>query len=214
MSTLVKLCGLRRPQDIEAANAARPDMVGFILSPGFRRSISPRSAVKLIEGLDRDIAVVGVFVNEPICEVARFTHVFDFDGYDAPRTVLVQLHGNEDDAYIEELRHAMAYPGWWGIDIIKAFRVRTADDVARARASAADYVLLDNGQGTGEAFDWSLVREVGRPFMLAGGLGPDNVAAAIEAVHPWAVDMSSGIETDGCKDPAKMAAAVAAVCHG
>lgn len=211
MSTLVKLCGLRRPQDIDAANAARPDMVGFILSAGFRRSISPRRAIELIDGLDQDIAIVGVFVNEPIREVASFTHAFDFEGYDAPRTVLVQLHGDEDDAYIDELRHAMAYPGWWGIPIIKAFRVRTAEDVARACTSAADYVLLDNGQGTGKAFDWSLVRGVNRPFMLAGGLGPDNVSAAIEAIRPWAVDMSSGIETDGRKDPNLMRAAVAAV---
>ena len=211
MSSLVKLCGLMRPQDIEAANRARPDMVGFILSKGFRRSIKPRRAIELIERLDENIAVVGVFVNEPIRNVARFTHTFDFEGYDAARTILVQLHGNEDNAYIDELRHAMAYPGWWGISIIKAFTVRTAEDVACACASTADYVLLDNGQGTGETFDWSLVRNVDRPFVLAGGLGPHNVAAAIEAVHPWAVDMSSGIETNGVKDPNKMLAAVAAV---
>lgn len=211
MSSLVKLCGLMRPQDVEAANRARPDMVGFILSGGFRRSVEPRRAIELIEQLDKSIAAVGVFVNEPIRNVARFTHAFDFDGYDAARTILVQLHGNEDDAYIDELRHAMAYPGWWGISIIKAVTVRTVEDVARACTSAADYVLLDNGRGTGETFDWSLVQHVDRPFMLAGGLGPHNVATAITAVHPWAVDMSSGIETNGVKDPNKMLAAVAAV---
>ena len=87
MSSLVKLCGLMRPQDIEAANVARPDMVGFILSKGFRRSIKPRRAIELIERLDENIAAVGVFVNEPIRNVARFTHSFDFDGYDAARQI-------------------------------------------------------------------------------------------------------------------------------
>jgi len=209
--TIVKLCGLRRPEDIEAANAAHPDMVGFILSPGFRRSIARQEAVRLIKGLDADIAVVGVFVDEPIDNVARFTHNFDFDGYEAARPLLVQLHGNEDDAYIRQLRHAMAYPGWLGIPIIKAYTVRTRADVERACASEADIVLLDNGKGTGEAFDWSLLAGVTRRYILAGGLTPDNVAGAIRAVRPWGVDMSSGIETDGRKDPAKMQAAVAAV---
>ncbi len=209
--TLVKLCGLRRPQDIDAANAAQPDLAGFILSSGYRRSVSIPDACELASRLDEKMTVVGVFVNEPIRNVARFTHAFDFDGYDAPRSIMVQLHGDEDDAYIAELRRAMAYPGWWGIPIIKAFTVRTRDDVARAHGSTADYVLLDNGAGTGEAFDWSLLEGLSRRYFLAGGLGPDNVARAVERLHPFAVDMSSGVETDGWKDPVKMAAAVAAV---
>ena len=212
MSTpLIKLCGMRRREDIEAANAVLPNLVGFILSPGYRRSVALSDALALIEELDPRIAHVGVFVNEPIEAVARFTHAFDFDGGDAARTVMVQLHGNEDDNYIERLRHAMAYPGWMGIPIIKAFAVRSREDVARAEASAADYVLLDNGTGTGEAFDWSLLEGVARPYFLAGGLGPGNVADAIARLHPFGVDMSSGIETDGWKDPAKMRAAVRAV---
>lgn len=210
-ATLIKICGLRRRQDIDAVNAALPDLAGFILSAGYRRSVTLRKAVSLINQLDPRMAAVGVFVNEPIDNVARFTHVFDFDGGDTFRQVVVQLHGDEDDAYIERLRHAMAYPGWWGIPIIKAFTVRTREDVERACRSVADYVLLDNGKGTGEAFDWSLLEGVTRPYFLAGGLGPHNVAEAVARLRPFGVDMSSGVETSGWKDPAKVAAAVQAV---
>ena len=122
----------------------------------------------------------------------------------------MQLHGHEDDDYIDQLRHAMAYPGWTGIPIIKACTVRTREDVERACRSKADLVLLDNGQGSGKTFDWSLLDGVSRPYFLAGGLGPDNLAEAVTRLHPYAVDMSSGVETEGFKDPAKMAAAVAA----
>lgn len=210
--TFIKICGLRRPKDIEAANAVRPDAVGFILSQGYRRSVSLEQAFELIEMLDSAIAPVGVFVDEPIETVARFTHAYDFDGYDAPRNVMVQLHGHEDNDYIARLRHAMAYPGWSGIPIVQAFIVRTAQDVERACQSSADFILLDGGTGTGETFDWTLLEGVSRPYFLAGGLGPDNLAEAVARLHPYAVDMSSGVETEGLKDPAKMAAAVAAVC--
>ena len=210
-STFIKICGLRRPQDIEAANAVRPDAVGFILSQGYRRSVSLERAFELIEMLDPTIAHVGVFVDEPVERVARFTHAYDFEGHDAPRTVMVQLHGREDNDYIAKLRHAMAYPGWSGIPIIQAFIVRTAQDVERACQSSADYILLDGGTGAGKAFDWSLLEGVSRPYILAGGLGPDNLAESVTRLHPYGVDTSSGVETEGFKDPKKMAAAVAAV---
>ncbi len=209
--TFIKICGLRRPEDIKAANAVRPDAVGFVLSPGYRRSVSLQRACELIEMLDPAIAHVGVFVDEPIESVARFTHAYDFEGYDPPRNVMVQLHGHEDNDYIVRLRQAMAYPGWWGIPIIQAFIVRTKQDVDRACQSSADYILLDGGTGAGKTFDWNLLEGVSRPYFLAGGLGPDNLAEAVTRLHPYAVDMSSGVETDGFKDPAKMAAAVAAV---
>ncbi len=209
--TFIKICGLRRPEDIEAANAVRPDAVGLILSQGYRRSVSLERAFELVEMLDPVIAHVGVFVDEPIETVARFTHAYDFEGYDAPRNVMVQLHGHEDNDYIAQLRHAMAYPGWTGIPIVQAFIVRTAQDVERACQSSADYVLLDGGTGAGKTFDWTLLEGVSRPYFLAGGLGPDNLAEAVARLHPYAVDMSSGVETEGLKDPAKMAAAVAAV---
>ncbi len=212
--TLVKICGLRRLQDIEATNAALPDMAGFILSQGFRRSVSLEDAHALIERLDSQVTCVGVFVNELIENVVRFTRTCGSDEDGAARTVMVQLHGDEDDGYITQLRHAMASQGQPSITILKAFTVRAREDVVRACTSSADLVLLDNGQGTGETFDWSLLREVTRPYILAGGLGPDNVAQAINRLHPYAVDMSSGVETDGWKDPRKMVAAVAAVKKG
>ena len=200
----VKLCGMFRDEDVQAVAEARPDLCGFIVDfPKSHRSVTPAQLAGLCDRLlecepaGAPIWRVGVFVDEPMEQLVRIV--------DAGCIDLVQLHGNEDAAYIDELRDRT------GVGIIQAFRIRSAADAAAAEASAADLVLLDNGQGTGEGFDWSLVASVGRPFMLAGGLGPENVAQAIEEVRPWGVDMSSGIETEKLKDPAKMAAAVAAV---
>ena len=200
----VKLCGMFRDEDVQAVAEARPDLCGFIVDfPKSHRSVTPAQLAGLCDRLlecepaGAPVWRVGVFVDEPMEQLVRIV--------DAGCIDLVQLHGNEDAAYIDELRDRT------GVGIIQAFRIRSAADAAAAEASAADLVLLDNGQGTGEGFDWSLVASVGRPFMLAGGLGPENVAQAIEEVRPWGVDMSSGIETEKLKDPAKMAAAVAAV---
>lgn len=194
----VKLCGLSRPEDVAAANAVQPDYVGFVVDfPRSRRNVAACDLPVLSAEVDKGIRRVGVFVDEPIEVVAQL--------YNQGAIDMAQLHGHEDEKYIEALRKRCDVP------IIQAFRVRSEQDVVRAEASTADLVLLDNGQGTGEAFDWSLVSGVRRPFILAGGLGPLNVADAIAAVRPWGVDMSSGIETDGLKDPKKMAAAVAAI---
>jgi phosphoribosylanthranilate isomerase len=193
----VKLCGLRRPQDVEAANEARPDYVGFVVDfPRSRRNI-PASELAVLSRLVRpEIRRVGVFVDEPIEEIAKLFESGTID--------VAQLHGSEDEAYLSRLRATC------GVPVIQAFRMRDAEDVERAMASTAELVLLDNGQGTGHTFNWSLARDVRRPFMLAGGLGPKNVAQAIRAAHPWGVDMSGGVETEGTKDPIKMRAAVVA----
>lgn len=111
---------------------------------------------------------------------------------------LAQLHGHEDEEYIARLRAMTLKP------IIQAFKVRAAEDLERAVNSSADHILLDSGAGSGECFDWSLVKDVPRPFFLAGGLDPDNVDAAVRQVAPYGVDVSSGIETDKCKDEHKM----------
>ncbi|MBR3317471.1 MAG: phosphoribosylanthranilate isomerase [Atopobiaceae bacterium] len=196
--TRVKLCGMFRPEDVEAVNDIRPDYVGFVVDfPRSHRSVSAEELPALTSRVAQDITRVGVFVDEPVEVVARLFAQGAID--------VAQLHGREDEAYIAQLRAACAVP------IVQAFRVCKPSDVARAEASTANLVLLDNGQGTGETFDWSLVQQVRRPFVLAGGLSASNVATAIEATHPWAVDMSSGIETGGLKDPAKMRAAVLAV---
>lgn len=201
--TRVKLCGMFRQEDIEAVNQVRPDFVGFVVDfPRSHRSVTVQQLADLAPRVTQGIKRVGVFVNEPVEVVASL--------YEQGLIHVAQLHGTEDERYLASLRAACPVP------TIQAFKVRTAQDVARAQASTANLVLLDNGQGTGKTFDWSLLEGVGRPFMLAGGLGPHNVAEAIAAVSPsvWGVDMSSGIETCGRKDLTKMAAAVAAVRGG
>ena len=193
--TKIKLCGMMRDCDIDYANEAMPDYVGFIFADT-RRRISREQARSFRGQLKKEITAVGVFVDEPVEMVAQ---LFKRGAID-----VAQLHGHEDEGYLARLRALCAAP------CIQAFRVQGPQDIARAEASSADLVLLDNGQGTGETFDWSLVQEVCRPFLLAGGLTPQNVTAAIEAVHPWGVDMSTGIETNRIKDPDKIKAAVAA----
>ncbi len=118
---------------------------------------------------------------------------------------LAQLHGREDELWLARLRRRTEKP------VIRAFRVKSPADMAEARASRADYVLLDSGAGCGRTFDWSLCAGIGRPWFLAGGLDADNVARAVAQLHPWAVDVSSGIEAGGYKDPEKMEAFVRAV---
>ena len=186
--TGIKICGMRRKEDIEAANRCRPDYVGFILSRGFRRSVMPEEAEHLTRMLDPGIWSVGVFVDEPVDQVTAAAAFLD----------LIQLHGKEDNEYIERLKDAVDKP------VIQAFRIRSAQDMERAMESSADLLLLDNGTGTGESFDWSLLTETDRPWILAGGLGPENVADAVRRFRPYAVDLSSGAETDGWKDPEKM----------
>ena len=196
--TRIKLCGLTRPCDIEWANALAPDYIGFVFAKKSKRYVAPERARTLREGLASGIRAVGVFVNEAPEAVAGLLNTGVID--------IAQLHGGEDEDYIRALRGLTDRP------LIKAFRIDSAADLDRARQSSADHVLLDNGAGgTGTAFDWALLRDFDRPFFLAGGLGPDNVARAIKAVHPFAVDVSSGIETDGVKDYKKMTAFVSAV---
>ncbi|WEV46966.1 phosphoribosylanthranilate isomerase [Bifidobacterium sp. ESL0690] len=202
----IKLCGLKREQDMDAALAAGSDAVGFIIDfPKSHRSISPERVVELVKYMKAQAietgvkppAAVGVFVDQPAERVAEIASDAGLD--------VVQLHGHEDEDYLAGLRELVSVP------IMQAFKVREAMDVAQAVASSADMVLLDAGAGDGKTFDWSLVRDVARPFMLAGGLTPENVAEAILATHPFGVDMSSGVETDRLKDPSKMFAAVKAV---
>ena len=196
--TRIKLCGLSRPCDIEAANRLLPTYIGFVFAPGSRRYVSPTRAAELKALTDPRISVVGVFVNESPETVAELLGRGIID--------VAQLHGQEDEAYIRRLRTLTDKP------LIQAFRVDTAQDAQAAEASGADMVLLDSGRGgTGQAFDWALVRRVRRPYLLAGGLNPDSVGQAMDMLHPFGVDVSSGIETDGKKDMEKMRAFVYAV---
>lgn len=195
--TKIKLCGLSRIEDIEAANELHPDFIGFVFAKNSRRSVSARQAAELKAALASDIKAVGVFVNENADTVARLLDSGVID--------LAQLHGNEDENYIASLRERTEKT------IIQAFRIIGKEDVLKAQCSTADNILLDSGAGTGTVFDWSLLQDFQRPYFLAGGLDCTNVTKAIEGLRPFAVDVSSGIETDGKKDKNKMAAFVAAV---
>ncbi len=201
--TKIKICGLRTEADIAAVNRYRPDMCGFICAPPFRRFIPKEEIRRITKALDPDIQKVGVFVDQDVEEAASYL----LDG-----TVdILQLHGQEDDAYIRRLRELLGRKAEGRYRIIKAFRIRSREDILAAKASAADLVLLDNGTGTGERFDWSLIRDIGRDFLLAGGLNSENLADAAERFRPYAVDVSSGVETDGKKDPEKIRACIEAV---
>lgn len=191
----IKLCGLSGPADIEAVNELKPEYAGFIFVPDRRRYIAPERAAELRARLDPEITAVGVFIDEKPERVAELLRDGLID--------MAQLHGKETGDYIKRLRGITDKP------IIKAFRIDGEDDIEKAEKSTADYVLLDSGiGGTGKVFDWTLLRRMNRPYFLAGGLNPDNVKAAVEALHPYGVDVSSGIETDGVKDREKMRAFV------
>ncbi len=196
--TKIKLCGLSRGADIQAANVLLPDYVGFVFAKKSRRYVAPEQARALKSELDTRICAVGVFVDTEPDEIAR---LLDEGVIDA-----AQLHGEQTPADVRALRESTGRP------VIQAFRVSSRADVLRAEESPADWILLDHGAGgTGASFDWELAADVRRPFFLAGGLTPQNAAEAISRCRPFAVDTSSALETDGKKDPAKMAAFVAAV---
>ena len=195
--TKIKLCGITRLCDIEVANELKPEYIGFVFAKKSKRYVAPEVAEQLKRKLSNKIQAVGVFVDESVQQVAKLLreHVID----------LAQLHGSEDDDYIRMLRELTNKP------IIKAFRINEESDLDAIEACSADYVLLDSGAGCGEIFEWSLIKNIKRPFFLAGGLHTDNVKTAVQEIHPFAVDVSSGIETNGFKDEEKIRAFVTAV---
>lgn len=196
--TRIKLCGLQSLNDIIAANAVQPDYIGFVFAKTSKHFVTPQTAEELRKKLDSKIAVVGVFVNEPVEVVAALLNKGIID--------MAQLHGNESEEYITFLRKKTDKK------LIKAFSVNEAKNLQAAYACSADYILLDSGSGgTGKSFDWNILQNFGRPYFLAGGLNINNVSEAVNRLHPYAVDVSSGVETDGRKDGVKMAAFINAV---
>ena len=186
----VKICGLSRMADIEAVNEARPDYIGFIFAESPRR-VTRTQAAELRKNLAPGIVPVGVFVNESIDIIVSLIGHGIIDA--------VQLHGNEDEAYISTLRSMCDKT------IIKAVSMSDPKDVHRYDGSRADYLLLDNkGGNVAKCFDWDLIERVKKPFFLAGGCDITNVKEAIERVGPFAVDVSSGVETEGIKDGEKI----------
>lgn len=202
----IKLCGLKRIEDIEAVNEAKPDYIGFIFAKKSRRYVSTETAERLKQHLNPDIEAVGVFVNEDIDKVIEQAKKQVID--------VIQLHGEEDVAYVKDLKEAVDVP------IIKAISMTKQD--ARQRISMweisdVDYLLLDSGNGgTGEQFNYKLLQEIGnlkKPYFLAGGLNPENLENAVQQLQnnqPYALDLSSGIETNGIKDLDKIKKAVEA----
>lgn len=196
--TKLKLCGLVRICDIEAVNRLNPEYIGFVFAKKSRRYVDPAQARELRARLDKGISPVGVFVNESPEAIADLVRSGIID--------VVQLHGSEDEDFLRKLRELVSCP------IIKAFSVKTPQDVRIACESSADLILLDSGGGgTGTVFDWDLLEPIRRPWFLAGGLSPENAADAIRRLAPYGVDVSSGIETDGVKDIQKMKDFVRAV---
>lgn len=196
--TKIKLCGLTRPCDIETANILMPEYIGFVFAKNSKRYLNHSQAAALKKLLHPEIMAVGVFVDEDIGIIKALSEDGVIDA--------IQLHGREDEAYMKRLREITDKP------LIKAFRVEGGEDIAKAQESTADYVLLDSQSGgTGIKFNWNLLSQMSRPYFLAGGLDGKTVREAVDRWHPFAVDVSSGIETGGCKDADKMRAFIEAV---
>lgn len=202
----IKLCGLKRPEDIDAVNEAGPEYIGFIFVEKSRRYVTPENAARLKEKLNPTIQAVGVFVDAEIEFIMELVKKQVID--------VIQLHGSEDISYMNRLKELVKIP------IIKAISMTKSDakeQIRKWEISDVDYLLLDSGNGgTGEQFDYSLLKEfekINKPYFLAGGLTPSNLKVAaknLKEVLPYAFDLSSGIETNGLKDPDKIKDAVRA----
>lgn len=198
MSTKIKICGIRRQEDVEAVNAFMPDYVGFIFWDKSFRNITLQQAQALRERIDCRIPAAGVFVDEEPERIRKYVR--------SGAIQAVQLHGHETEETIGRLKEMLG-----DIPVWKAFRVRSEEDLRRAERSPADEIVLDNGCGTGQCFDHGLLTGMKRNYILAGGLTPENIAAVIGTYRPYMADISSGVETGGCKDREKIRRAVEAV---
>lgn len=192
--TKIKICGLRRPENIAAVNQYRPDYAGFVFAPG-RRQVTPAQAAALAQELSAEICPVGVFVNAPeemICGLVE-----------AGTIRAIQFHGQETEEAITRMKRR--FPD---VLLIRAVSMKENHELRRWDASEADYLLLDAGSGgTGHTFDHSLITQAGtiqKPWFLAGGMQPGNVQEAMAFFAPFGIDCSSGVETDGWKDPLKI----------
>lgn len=198
-SLKVKMCGMRRKEDIAYANEVKPDAIGYIFFSKSKRYVTGQQARELDQNLDQKILSVGVFVNETIEKVTEIANEVPLD--------VIQLHGDEDVIYIEQLRQQTDKEIW------KAVRVKDTKDIKEAQQLPVDKLLLDTfteGKdmygGTGKIMNYDLIPKEGirKPFFIAGGLHSKNIKEITEKVHPYGIDISSGIETDGYKDLKKM----------
>ena len=197
----VKICGLRREEDICCVNAYLPDYIGFVFYPKSKRCVTGEQAQKLKEKLDPRIRAVGVFVNADTDEVIALLQKNIID--------IAQLHGQESEEELRKIREQTGKP------VIRAVKVTEETNLQEAYQTEADYILLDNGMGSGKPFPWDVILQQlvqeelqekirRKPFFLAGGISPENMERAAEAFRPYALDLSSSVETDGVKDPEKI----------
>lgn len=198
MSTKIKICGLFRPEDIEAVNIAKPDYVGFIFYPKSHRYVTAERAKALRAGLDPSIKAVGVFVNSGTDEAAGIIRTASLD--------IAQLHGDETDEDICRLRQEcpMLAQVWKAIRIKDGFNIGSLSQYSSADKLVLDAYVEGYG-GAGKSFDLNLIKGVDpRRIILAGGLNHQNIREAINTVRPWGVDLSSGVETHRKKDKNKI----------
>lgn len=193
---IVKMCGIRREEDVEYANEVCPDYIGFIFADSPRK-VSWEDAASFRKDLKKEIRCVGVFVNETPEKIAEIAARVPLDA--------VQLHGDETEEDIRHLRSLCDKEIW------KAARVRSKDDIQKVQTLPADRILLDSFSkeaygGTGRTINLDILSEseITKPYFLAGGLNTGNLKGILEAIHPEGIDISSGIETNGCKDLDKM----------
>lgn len=188
----IKICGLKRLEDIEIVNKYRPDYMGFVFADT-KRKVSHELARQLKDKLDPEIISVGVFVDAPKEEIIEL--------FENGTIEMAQLHGLESEDYIKDLK-AMTDNK---LIVIKAIEMSQDTDLLKYNSSNADYLLLDSGKGSGKTFDWRLIRkDLKKDFFLAGGLNKDNVTQAIEEFEPYAVDLSSSLEVNGFKNEDKI----------
>ena len=187
----VKICGINSPEDVEIVNELKPDYVSFAFYKN-KRQVTYEKARKLKQLLDKDIRVIGVFVDENTNVVASAANDDLLD--------VIEFHGNEGPGEIERIKAFTEKP------IIQGFRIRSRADVELALDSHADSILMYSDSESGIPMDWKLLMNVTRPYFLAGGLNADNIEKAIKICHPFAVSVTTGVETDGIKDREKMAA--------
>lgn len=199
----IKICGMRRKEDMEMANKYKPDYIGFVFADSPRK-VSYELAKELSSILREDIIPVGVFVNE---HMKLIVDLFK-DGI----IRMAQLHGDEDENYIKNLKAKSIEQTGIEIPIINAIEIKDDvdynDKLLKWRDSVSDYFILDSGKGSGKTFNWDLIDKDSEFFensiFLAGGLNSENLASAIEEFNPFAVDLSSSVETDGFKDEKKI----------
>ncbi|WP_317855939.1 phosphoribosylanthranilate isomerase [Chakrabartyella piscis] len=191
--TKVKICGLKRPEDISYVNQYKPDYIGFVFAKS-KRQVTKELAQSLQTVLLPEMQAVGVFVNHSIEEIV--------DLVEENIIQVVQLHGKETAEYIAELQAKIPNTPLW-----KAVSVKSIEDILAWEDSKVDLLLLDNGAGgTGEVFDWNILKEMKnfpKPYFIAGGLNPENVSEVLQFAS-FGVDVSGGVETDGCKDEMKI----------